>query len=74
MEALRKVLRICQKRERIMGMLLSFVPRNPAQGQQRAPIGEPAPVIIFPGVRYERVNGDQRASDGATENSAKPTH
>jgi hypothetical protein len=62
-----------------MGMILSFVPKN-SPAIQRAP-GELASVIIFPGVRYERLAAitEAVAADLAVKlvelpNSQPPAH
>lgn len=54
-----------------MGMVLSFVPRHSASGH-RPPTGKPAPVIIFPGVRYERIKADEREGETARQAGQKP--
>lgn len=37
-----------------MGLVLSFVPRVAASHPRHETAGQPAAIIIFPGVRYER--------------------
>ncbi len=39
-----------------MGMLLSFAPAKIAKPRPKQKSGTSASIIIFPGVRYERVN------------------
>lgn len=56
-----------------MGMVLSFVPKTSASGQ-RQKAGELAPVIIFPGVRYERIKAEERGSETQCEAVQKPAH
>lgn len=68
-EALREVLRLNRDRIANMGMVLSFSPR--AVSGRHKPNGELAAVIIFPGVRYERLEKDQRLA--ASEKTEQPT-
>lgn len=59
-----------------MGMVLSFSPRVVASGDSRRHGAEPASVIIFPGVRYERLEDGQHADAPAraAPPPAKPAH
>lgn len=42
-----------------MGIVLSFQPRKPAQKRRPAATSATPSVVLFPGVRYERLpNGD----------------
>lgn len=45
-----------------MGMILSFQPRKPARKQQPAATPATASVVLFPGVRYERLPGGEAAA------------
>jgi len=56
-----------------MGMVLSFVPKTSASNH-RQKTGELAPVIIFPGVRYEQIKADERVSETLCEAVQKPAH
>jgi hypothetical protein len=38
-----------------MGDLLAFHPRKPALAERREPSAAPAEIILFPGIRYERM-------------------
>ncbi len=53
-----------------MGMVLSFSPRSGATGRSKAS-GEAAAVIIFPGVRYERVPDEDAAPQPKTAEAPK---
>lgn len=57
---------------RIMGRVLSFVPRTAATKRPPRNNGSAAAVIIFPGVRYERQRGPDGREIGATE-KARPS-
>jgi hypothetical protein len=51
------LLRSSRERKReAMGTILSFVPRKAAKARPEASYGATASIIIFPGVRYERMN------------------
>jgi hypothetical protein len=54
MEALRHCSGQTEREARVMGSILSFVPRKAATNHHKHPRGTPASIIIFPGVRYER--------------------
>ncbi|WP_170971307.1 hypothetical protein [Mesorhizobium sp. GR13] len=56
-----------------MGMVLSFVPRTSASSQ-RQKAGELAPVIIFPGVRYERIKAEDKIDETQCAAVQKPAH
>ncbi|MBX3597040.1 MAG: hypothetical protein KF874_05645 [Rhizobiaceae bacterium] len=56
-----------------MGMVVSFVPKSSAPGQSRA-TGEPAPVIIFPGIRYEQIKAEAEVSGKPVEPAPNPAH
>ena len=43
-----------ERNARIMGMVLSFVPRAAPTNRAKQTTEIPAAVIIFPGIRYER--------------------
>jgi hypothetical protein len=43
-----------ERNARIMGMVLSFVPRAAPTNRTKQTTEIPAAVIIFPGIRYER--------------------
>ena len=51
-----------------MGMLLSFAPPRAAKPRQKPRPGSSASIIIFPGIRYERLN----ALDRLGQMMAKP--
>jgi hypothetical protein len=57
-----------------MAMVLPFVPRNSASGKRPATSGKLAPVIIFPGVRYERIKADERVNNDRQELAQNPAH
>jgi len=67
-EALRSCSGHTERETRVMGSILSFVPRKAASRPAGQPAQVPASIIIFPGVRYERcaVAGavDERKPDG----------
>ena len=53
-----------ERNARIMGMVLSFVPRTAPSNRTKQPAEIPAAVIIFPGIRYERSHaGEVRPVD-----------
>ena len=59
--------------DRKMGMLLSFAPTKAAKPRQKMGSGTTASIIIFPGVRYERVNPlDSMAKVRKTPELPKP--
>ncbi len=67
-EALRIYSRL--RRARFMGYVVSFTPRA-ADQPARTPVSEAAAIIIFPGVRYERVPDARPQQHGAAV-AAKP--
>lgn len=44
-----------------MASILTFSPRKSTKSKAAAPDGRPATVIIFPGVRYERLGANSEA-------------
>lgn len=66
------LLRLNRDRTADMGMVLSFSPRA-AAGNRHRQSGELASVIIFPGVRYERLEQEPRsAADAAAPREPSP--
>ncbi|MCO5063132.1 MAG: hypothetical protein M9924_01820 [Rhizobiaceae bacterium] len=57
-----------------MGMVLSFVPKSSASGDRPARSGELAPVILFPGVRYERIEAREQTGPQGPGAVQKPAH
>jgi hypothetical protein len=48
-----------ERNARIMGLVLSFVPRAAPSNRTKQAAEVPAAVIIFPGIRYERAHAGE---------------
>lgn len=55
-----------------MGSILSFRPIPSDERRETMPPGAPAAVVIFPGVRYERIAQDEDARCFASSGSIAP--
>lgn len=52
-----------------MGSIVSFMPRPAASARRQDRREEAASIIIFPGVRYERVGGKEPRRNGPIPNA-----
>jgi hypothetical protein len=55
-EALRGCSGQTERESPVMGMVVSFSPRNAALARKPLPAGTSGSVVIFPGIRYERAS------------------